>query len=216
MANPHVPVGSLPANQSSSLITSPPVRERSAESPMQEDAGATAGGANDRRDDMNMMTRISATQSTETSIDALSRWNEAMQRLENAQEAYDHYKKCVWDPAWAMAVAFEQSHGLISPGVGGTNSTRNFNERRQALKAAYPTFFVSDEIEAEIERLSTELSDAQSSLMGMEAPDLAALRWKLDHVLEIECPDDVDGGSTPCWSAHYVAQTVSDYRRLLT
>ena len=52
------------------------------------------------------------------------------------------------------------------------------------------------------------MSDAEAALMDLPAPDLAALRWKLDQTLRI------DGDSTPCWSAEYVRQTVADFRRL--
>ena len=58
------------------------------------------------------------------------------------------------------------------------------------------------------EALGERVNDAEAALMDLPAPDLAALRWKLDQALRI------DGDSTPCWSAEYVRQTIADYRRL--
>ena len=65
-----------------------------------------------------------------------------------------------------------------------------------------------DKADQRWEELGERVSDAEAALMNLPAPDLAALRWKLDQALRI------DGDSTPCWSAEYVRQTVADFRRL--
>jgi hypothetical protein len=48
-------------------------------------------------------------------------------------------------------------------------------------------------------------------IMATPAPDAEAVRWKLDYLL-----DPFNQGYTGSYSAEYTAQTVDDYRRLLT
>ena len=67
-----------------------------------------------------------------------------------------------------------------------------------------------DEADDRWEVLGERVAEAECALMDTPAPDLAALRFKLDHLLE---PDSE--GSTACWSRDYVAQTIADYQRLL-
>lgn len=50
--------------------------------------------------------------------------------------------------------------------------------------------------------------EALEQLMDMPAPDLAALRWKLEQLHE------GDGGM-PAWTAEYIAQTYADVARLM-
>lgn len=66
---------------------------------------------------------------------------------------------------------------------------------------------VVDEFQGRID-VMCERADA---LMGFPAPNLQALCWKLEKVLEPEDSHD----STPCWNKSYVRQTVEDFRRLL-
>lgn len=47
-------------------------------------------------------------------------------------------------------------------------------------------------------------------MMHVPAPDHAALRWKLEKLLEVEADN-----STAPWAAFYVTQTLADMRRLL-
>ena len=65
-----------------------------------------------------------------------------------------------------------------------------------------------EEADERWEELGKRVNEAESALMHMPAPDLAALRWKLDQALMIE------GDSICPWSADYVRQTVADFRRL--
>lgn len=60
-----------------------------------------------------------------------------------------------------------------------------------------------------LEDLGDKAHDARWSLMAMPAPDLPALRWKLEHLLELE------GDSVAPWSAEAIADTVADMRRLI-
>lgn len=62
---------------------------------------------------------------------------------------------------------------------------------------------------AEFNLCTLEFVNAENALLYAPAPNLAALRWKLDRLLAI------DTGETDAWSAEHVAQTVADVERLL-
>jgi len=55
-----------------------------------------------------------------------------------------------------------------------------------------------------------ELDDADRQLMRMPAPHGAALKWKLQEIIEVGAD-----GFTGSYSADYVAQTLADIARLL-
>ncbi|RVU04121.1 hypothetical protein EOE18_13200 [Novosphingobium umbonatum] len=67
------------------------------------------------------------------------------------------------------------------------------------------------ETEDEEERRSQRARRAWAVLMGMPAPDNAALLWKLDQLL-----GSVSNSGCENWGAEFLAQTVADYRRLLS
>lgn len=77
-----------------------------------------------------------------------------------------------------------------------------------AIRARYGIAALDDRSEA----LGEQICESQSTLMDMPAPDLAALRWKLDHITQ-EAREK--GGSLPCYSNDYVRQTFADMARLL-
>ena len=86
---------------------------------------------------------------------------------------------------------------------------RAADERDAAIQVVRGRFGM-DEADDESERLGDRLADAASTLMSAPAPDLAALRWKLDYM------HAEDGSeSTPAWSMHFVAQALADIARLL-
>lgn len=60
------------------------------------------------------------------------------------------------------------------------------------------------------DELSDAWADAEADLMEMPAPDLHALRWKLDHFML-----DHGGLSHASYSVDYLRQTIKDYQRLL-
>lgn len=59
------------------------------------------------------------------------------------------------------------------------------------------------------EKACDAYSDAQSDLIRMQAPDLAALRWKLDHLL------GGSNGTIDPWDLSYLDQTKRDIGRLM-
>jgi hypothetical protein len=60
-----------------------------------------------------------------------------------------------------------------------------------------------------------EETAARTALLNMPAPDLAALRWKLDNVITFE---SFHGGEDymDAWSRSYAHQTIVDYQRMLS
>lgn len=62
----------------------------------------------------------------------------------------------------------------------------------------------------DLNRLAESVCETESRLIEMPAPDLSALRWKLERLLAID-PD----GTTSGWHGDYVRQTASDIARLL-
>jgi hypothetical protein len=54
-----------------------------------------------------------------------------------------------------------------------------------------------------------EAGDLIGQIMTTPAPDAAAVRWKLDYIL------DTSGGSSASYAADYLQQLVADYRRAL-
>lgn len=83
-------------------------------------------------------------------------------------------------------------------------------EERAAAVAVVRARYGMDAIEEEWEQAGERVCDACSALMRIPAPDLAALRWKLNEVLELDSTKASDS-----WEAHYVEVLRSDIKRLL-
>ena len=125
-----------------------------------------------------------------------------MRRLQDAIALTNDYDRRVWTPAYEAEKAFEKGRGLEHGKPG-------YWERRKELLTERD-YIMPEHISGEYERLVTAQCAEEDALMAMPAPDRAALRWKLDKVMEPE-----SDGSTPCWSRDYISQTVRDYQRLL-
>lgn len=78
---------------------------------------------------------------------------------------------------------------------------------RDAAKATFDAYTAEDD---RLDQLCDIYCEAEARLMAMPAPNAAALRWKLENLLEADT-----GGSTAPWSYHYVEQTHRDIARLL-
>lgn len=83
---------------------------------------------------------------------------------------------------------------------------REWQRLDRAADDRYSVTRLNDECDA----ASEAWCDAITVVMDTPAPDLPALRWKLGEVFP-----QGEGGSTPSWSADYVAQTLRDIDRLL-
>lgn len=84
---------------------------------------------------------------------------------------------------------------------------RDADEREAAVQAIRDRHRM-DDMDDQSEALTDRYVDARDVLMDMPAPDLAALRWKLEQLTD---PD----GSLAGWSAEFVRQTFADVASLL-
>ena len=133
-------------------------------------------------------------------IPGRSEWDAAMQRMLEADAAYDaHYQNVVLPIEDALETRL-RSNGIVK-------GSHRYDERRRTVFADAHDWHAAHE---ELDRLCDMFVDKQDVLMGMPAPDHEALRWKLDKILENS------HGSTTAWSWEYAVQTVEDYRRLLS
>ena len=69
-----------------------------------------------------------------------------------------------------------------------------------------------DQAETKWDALGGRVSDAENALLATPAPDVAALRWKLDRLTVDVREHEV---SLPAWTAEYLSQTLADIARLL-
>lgn len=135
-------------------------------------------------------------------------WLAAMEAMWTADRAFDEYKDAVWEPLSKAYEAWLTENGASRKlGDGGPVQW----ERRKVLEDVHPLKGEWEAVNEEIDRLTDVFSDAQTALMEMPAPNKAALRWKLDKLL-----DDGDDISTASWSMDYARQTIADYRRILS
>lgn len=135
-------------------------------------------------------------------------WEDAFDQFRKADAAYRRYDSAVFKPAYARQTAFEIEHGIdklfpADPKAIAVHEADNCEHK------------VPDDVFERLESLCDQFSDSQSVLMKMPAPHLHALRWKLDHILQIEHEDDKSRGSLPAWSAEYVGQMLTDITVLL-
>lgn len=109
------------------------------------------------------------------------KWQDAKARLDAAEAVYEEYKAAA-DPLYGLQAAFEARHGLVAPG-GGRIGTPDYFEKRKALFEENPQYRVPEEVSDNLEKMVDIICDMQSELMKTPAPDLVALRWKLDHTM---------------------------------
>jgi hypothetical protein len=131
-------------------------------------------------------------------------WDIAMKAYLDAEAAFKQYDRTTFTPSYNHEKEFERQAGLVFGEPG-------YLDARQALKATYPDYAVTDEVHDEYERLAEASSDAEDALIRLPAPDHTALRWKLDKLF------DANGNPefSSAWSREYTSQTIRDYQRLL-
>lgn len=137
------------------------------------------------------------TAQTLTTDDMRAKWDAAFEQMRAAHDACLRFDQAL-NPMMDLQAEFCARHGLET-----FNGRADFADRRKALLAANPAYAVPEAMYAENERLTDEYSAIITELMELPAPDLAALRWKLDHT---------EGTS---WNSHYLAQMHSDMDRLM-
>lgn len=136
--------------------------------------------------------------STET---AAAKWAETFARYEQAEGVYQEVKAAC-DPLVALQENFEARHGLVAPGCG-RQATPNYFDKCKALLEAHPHYCVPDAVHDNLEILVECICDIQTELMIIPAPDLVALRWKLEHT------------AGACWEDHYIKQMQADIKALM-
>jgi hypothetical protein len=137
------------------------------------------------------------TAQTSTTDDLRAKWDPAWKRMLDAHGACLRYEKAM-KPLLDLQAEFCEQHGLEK-----VDGRADFGERRKALLAANPAFAVPEAMYDECERLCDEYVALTDELMNLPAPDLSALRWKLDRT---------EGTS---WRAEYLAQMHADMDRLI-
>lgn len=123
-------------------------------------------------------------------------WEHAIARFVAARQASDDYDERIFNPAYDREVAYRRAHGLGCSSIGNPDT-------------------VPDDVNDEHDRLIDVMCAAEEVVLATPAPDLAALRWKLDKLFVLDHSGFDPAGSTPCWSAPYVHQTMLDIVRLL-
>lgn len=81
-------------------------------------------------------------------------------------------------------------------------------DERDAAVSAIRARFSMDDLDAQAEKLGDQVHEATWTLMDAPAPDLAALRWKLDYLTD-------NGTGFDAYDAAAVAQTLADIARLM-
>jgi hypothetical protein len=124
-----------------------------------------------------------------------AKWDEAFERLRAAEIAFAEYVNAT-DPLYYLEFKFLAHHGLCALRSQDT-------EKRKALLEANPAYSVPKHINDHRERICDEFTDIAAELMATPAPDLAALRWKLDWTADAEYTDE------------FLAQMRADMDRLM-
>ncbi|MCT2559237.1 hypothetical protein N0B51_09595 [Tsuneonella sp. YG55] len=129
-------------------------------------------------------------------------WERALRHFEKVTADAERYDREVWLPLSDKLNRIEDAAGLDRARFG-------FWDRRKAFMDVNPKLYhdysvVSDEVD----RRGDAVADALGVAMDTPAPDLAALRWKLEQLRE------GDGDLSP-WTAGFVRQTFEDVERLL-
>lgn len=137
------------------------------------------------------------TTETHTTDDLAAKWADAFERMREAYAACLRYDQALY-PMMDLQAEFCARHGLEKP-----DGRADFADRRKALLAANPAYAVPEAMYEENERLTDAYVALTDELMNMPAPDLTALRWKLDRT---------EGTS---WAPEYLAQMHADMDRLM-
>ncbi len=164
-------------------------------------------------------------------------WYRTLEAREMAKAAYKFHDINVFQPLDAILeeitarpeLAFEVTteHGRTSRFSLGANELHKFDnhpspavrERAAAHRQSWMRFLAArkyigwDTASTELDRLCGEQCDLESELITMPAPDLAALRWKLEHLFGPERREP--GDFCPSWCASYMNAILADAARLM-
>ena len=137
------------------------------------------------------------TAQTLTTEQMQAKWDDAFERLRVAEAACQEFINAT-DGLYRLETLFRSRHGLLT-----TDHRPDYLDRVNALREANPAYFVPELIDDERDRLVDEVVKIEGELMAAPAPDLPALRWKLDKT------------ANTCWEESYLAQMYADMDRLM-
>lgn len=130
-------------------------------------------------------------------------WERALRKFKDAEALADRHYKQVYLPLYDKAERVEDAAGLDRARFG-------FWERRKAFVNVNPNLYQDlNAASDECEKLGDACADALCEVMDTPAPDLAALRWKLDQFR------DERDGSLQSYTASFTEQTYADMARLM-
>lgn len=135
------------------------------------------------------------TTETLTTNDLRAKWDAAFERLRAAEAAFAEYVDAT-DPLYSLERQFLARQGVCDVGLCDA-------EMRKALLEANPAYAVPELMSDHRDELCSTFVEFAGELMATPAPDLAALRWKLDHTADATYTDE------------YLAQMRADMDRLM-
>ena len=130
-------------------------------------------------------------------------WEFALARYRAIEQAAETFDAEIYEPLWEKERAFDEAHGTgLRPGESWTRTRDAF------LREHGTAHIVPDDIHDRHERLWEEVCDAAGEVLDAPAPDLPALRWKLDYLTG-------GGKDWAAWCDEAVQQAMLDMARLL-
>lgn len=124
-----------------------------------------------------------------------AKWDAAFERLRAAEAAFAEYVDAT-NPLYSFESKFLARHGICDLSSRDT-------AKRKALLDANPAYAVPKHMNDHRDQLCSEFTDIAGELMATPAPDLAALRWKLDWTADATYEED------------FLAQMRADMDRLM-
>lgn len=134
------------------------------------------------------------TAQTHNTDEMRAKWADAFERLRAAEIAFAEYVNAT-DPIYYLESQFLARHGL--------DLTSRDTEKRKALLEANPAYAVPKHMNDHRDQLCSEFTAIAAELMATPAPDLKALRWKIEWTSDAEYTDE------------YLAQMCADMDRLM-
>lgn len=140
------------------------------------------------------------TEANNTNADR-AKWAIAFARVRQAQQDLDAYIEATRPLKELERLHVERVHNAQN--IQSAVPREMTLDIRAEILNANPLFAVPDQVYENEDAFGELLSDAEEALMNTPAPDLAALRWKLNKA------------ASSCYSREYLAQMHEDMDRLM-
>lgn len=131
-------------------------------------------------------------------------WEHALARLKVAEQTAEDFDAQTFRPMYEHEQAVESAAGVDHSKPGFWQERDNFIAEHGSAHR------VPEGINDRHDELWSLVGDAKEEVMKTPAPDQAALRYKLDYLLEDDGTESVSA-----WSMDYAAQTLADIARFL-